>query len=187
VTDRGDQAPPAALGGRGVRVDERIVVRRSAGELYRLWRDLETVGHVFRHVERVECRSGRRSHWVVRGPLGRTLEWDAEIINEIANELIGWQSLPGADVDCAGSVRFLPLGDGGETEVHVVLRYDPPDGALGVAVASLFGADPATTVREDLERFKEQVEAGRVPAKDEVQIASEDSFPASDFPSWTAR
>lgn len=182
------ETPPASLGpGRGVRVERSVVVRRTAGELYRLWRDLGTMGRVFRHVERVDCVSSHRSHWVVSGPVGTTLEWDAEIINEVENRLIGWQSLPGADVDCAGSVHFEPMGDGGETEVRVVFRYEPPGGALGAIVASALGADPATSVAEDLERFKRQVESGRVPAKDEVQVASEESFPASDAPSWTAR
>jgi uncharacterized membrane protein len=163
------------------------VVRRTAAQLFRLWRDLATIGRVFRHVDHVECLSSRRSHWAVRGPLGTMLEWDAEIINEVEGHLIGWQSLPGSDVDCAGSVRFDPIGDGGETEVHVLLRYDPPGGALGAVVASALGADPATAIAEDLARFRRQVESGRVPTKDDVQLASEESFPASDAPAWTAR
>jgi uncharacterized membrane protein len=188
MTDRRESAPPSSLGpGRGIRVERSIVVRKTAPELFRLWRDLATMGRVFRHVDRVECVSSHRSHWVVRGPLKTTLEWDAEIINEVENHLIGWQSLPGADVDCAGSVRFDPVGDGGETEVTVVLRYDPPGGTLGAAVASALGADPSSTVAEDLQRFKRQVESGRVPCKDDVEIASEQSFPASDPPAWTAR
>jgi len=188
MSERRDTAPPSALGpGRGIRVERSIVVGKTAGELFRLWRDLATMGNVFRHIERVDCTSGRRSHWVAKGPLGTKLEWDAEIINEVENHLIGWQSLPGSDVDCAGSVRFEPLGDGGETEVIVVFRYDPPGGAIGAAIASALGADPEEAVAEDLERFKRQVESGRVPTKDDVQLASEQSFPASDPPSWTSR
>ncbi len=188
MSERRDSAPPASLGpGRGIRVEHRIVVKRPAAELYRLWCDLATMGKVFRHVERVECSPGGRSHWVARGPLGTMVEWDAEVINQVENRLIGWQSLPGSQVDCAGSVHFEPVGDGSATEVHVVLRYDPPGSVLGAAVASMLGVDPQTTVPEDLERFKRQVEAERVPAKDDVQVASEDSFPASDPPAWTAR
>src|SRR6185503_1615898 len=188
MNERRDNTPPHALGpGRGVRVEEGIVVRKTAAELFRLWCDLETMARVFRHVERVECGPSRRSHWVVKGPIGTTLEWDAEVINEVENQVIGWQSLPGSDVDCAGSVHFEPLGDGAETEVRVVLRYDPPGGKLGALLASALGADPAKTIAEDLARFKRQVESGLVPTKDDVQLASEQSFPASDPPSWTAR
>src|SRR5260221_7298022 len=121
------------------------------------------MGRVFRHVERVDCVSSHRSHWVVPGPVGTTMEWDAEVINEVENRLIGWQSLPGADVDCAGSVRFEPIGDGGATEVHVLFRYDPPGGTVGAAIASPLRADPTATVAEDLARFKRHVESGMLP------------------------
>jgi uncharacterized membrane protein len=187
MSERRETAPPSSLGsGQGVKVEESIVVDRTPAELFRLWRDLETMGNVFRHIERVECGSSSRSHWVAKGPVGTQVEWDAEIINEVENELIGWQSLPGSEVACAGSVHFQPSGDGA-TEVTVVFRYDPPGGKLGNVVASLFGMDPAKTVPEDLQRFKRQVESGRVPTKDEVEIASEQSFPASDPPAWTGR
>lgn len=188
MSEHRDHAPPSALGpGRGIRIEQTVVVRRTAPELFRLWRDLTTIGQVFRHVERVDSSSSHRSHWVAHGPVGTRVEWDAEIINEVENRLIGWQSLPGSQVDCAGSVHFEPLDDGGSTEVRVVFRYDPPGGTLGALVASALGADPTEAVAQDLQRFKQQVESGRVPTKDDVQVASEDSFPASDAPSWTAR
>jgi uncharacterized membrane protein len=187
MAERRETAPPPSLGsGQGVRVEHQIVVNRTPAELFRLWRDLETMGRVFRHIERVECGTSHRSHWVAKGPLGTQVEWDAELINEVENRLIGWQSLPGSEVACAGSVRFDPSGEGA-TELIVVIRYDPPGGKLGAAVASLFGVDPSTTVPQDLERFKRQVESGRVPSKDEVEVASEQSFPASDAPAWTQR
>jgi uncharacterized membrane protein len=179
--------PPPSLGpGQGVRVEESIVVRRTPAELFRLWRDLETMGRVFRHIDRVDCGSSQRSHWVAYGPLGTHVEWDAEIINEVDDELIGWQSLPGSEVACAGSVRFEPTDDGA-TEIRVVFRYDPPGGRIGAAIASALGADPSKTVADDLARFKRQVESGKVPTKDEVDVASEQSFPASDPPSWASR
>jgi uncharacterized membrane protein len=187
MTEHRETAPPSSLGpGQGVRVEESIVVKRTPAELFRLWRDLETMGRVFRHIERVECGSSHRSHWVAHGPLGTQVEWDAEIINEVDNELIGWQSLPGSEVACAGSVHFEPADDGA-TMIRIVFRYDPPGGKIGAAIASALGADPAKTVAEDLARFKRQVESGKVPTKDEVEVASEQSFPASDPPSWASR
>ena len=90
------------------------------------------------------------------------MEWDAEIEDEVPNELIAWRSLEGADVDHAGSVRFTP-GSGDSTEVRVVLRYDPPAGKAGAAVARLFGEDPERQVAEDLRRFKQVLEAAEVP------------------------
>jgi uncharacterized membrane protein len=86
------------------------------------------------------------------------VEWDAEIHNEIPNELIAWRSLAGSEVDNAGSVHFMPTANG-DTEVRVVLRYDPPAGKLGATVARLLGEDPSHQVSEDLRRLKQVVEA----------------------------
>ena len=106
---------------------------------------------------------GRRSRWVAKGPLGTRVEWDAEIHNEIPDELIAWRSLPGSDIDQAGSVHFMP-GHGGTTEVRVVLRYAAPAGKVGEAIGHLLGEDPGQQIADDLRRFKQVMEAGEVPA-----------------------
>ena len=91
------------------------------------------------------------------------MEWDAEIHDEVPDELIAWRSLAGADVDHEGSVQFRPAPNDA-TEVRVVLRYEPPAGKVGAAVARLFGEDPSRQVAEDLRRFKQVLEAGEVPS-----------------------
>jgi uncharacterized membrane protein len=100
-----------------------------------------------------------RSHWVAKGPVGTRVEWDAEIHTEIPNELIAWRSLTGSEVANAGSVHFMPT-DNGDTEVRVVLRFDPPAGRVGAAVARLLGDDPSGQVAHDLRRLKQVLEAG---------------------------
>jgi uncharacterized membrane protein len=100
----------------------------------------------------------RMSHWSAKGPAGRIVEWNAEIINEIPGELIGWRTLDGADVVSAGSVAFTPAPGGRGTEVRVRLQYNPPGGKIGSAVAWLFGQEPSQTIQEDLERFKQLME-----------------------------
>jgi uncharacterized membrane protein len=105
----------------------------------------------------------RRSHWVAKAPAGRTVQWDAEIINEIPGELIGWRTLDGADVVSAGSVRFKRAAGGRGTEVRVRLQYEPPAGKVGATVAWIMGHEPSQTIREDLRRFKQLMEAGEVP------------------------
>jgi uncharacterized membrane protein len=85
------------------------------------------------------------------------------------------------DVDTAGSVHFKPAEGHRGTEVRVGLQYLPPAGKLGAALAMLMGNDPAAQIKEDLKRLKQALENS-----DKVEAASEDSFPASDPPAWTA-
>jgi uncharacterized membrane protein len=92
------------------------------------------------------------------------VEWDAEIVTDKPNEVIAWRSLDGSDVDTAGSVHFRELPGGRGTEVRVELKYDPPAGKLGTAVAKLFGLSPEAQIRADLRRFKQILEAGEVPS-----------------------
>jgi uncharacterized membrane protein len=150
-------------GSRGVNIEEAVLINRPAAELYRFWRNFEQLPAFMAHLVSVRQLDSRRSHWVATAPAGRTVEWDAEIINEIPGELIGWRTLRGADVVSAGSVRFNETPNGRGTEVRVRLQYSPPAGKLGAAVAWLFGEEPSQAIREDLRRFKRLMETGEIP------------------------
>ena len=146
--------------GEGVKIEQAIVVNRPVEDVYRFWRRLENLPRIMRHLESVE-EEGNRSHWVAKGPMDVPVEWDAEIITERENELIGWRSLPGSTVATAGSVHFTetPIG----TEVRVTLKYEPPAGKIGAAIAKLFGRDADQQISEDLEKFKSMMEKGKKP------------------------
>jgi uncharacterized membrane protein len=152
---------PAQHGGR---VEEAVTIDRSPEELYRFWRNFENLPRFMEHLKSVTVTGGDRSHWVAEGPLGQSVEWDAEIHNERANELIAWRSLAGSQVETAGSVHFSPAAEGRGTEVRVNLKYNPPAGQLGIAVAKLLGASADQQVRDDLRRFKQIMETGEIPA-----------------------
>jgi uncharacterized membrane protein len=149
----------SVVAGKGVKVEESITVNRAPADLYCYWKNLENLPRFMRHIHSITTE-GNRSHWTVKGPLGISFEWDAEIINDRANELIAWRSLPGAAVDNAGSVHFEAQPGGRETCVSVSLKYDAPAGRVGTAVAHLFGKDPKAHIQQDLRRFKELMEAG---------------------------
>lgn len=143
-------------------VEHSVVVDRPAQQVYDYWRKLDNLPRIMSHLETVTVLDERRSRWVAKAPLGTHVEWEAEIVNDKPGERIGWHSLPGATVDNAGSVQFENLPNGG-TRVHVALSYRPPAGALGAAVAKIFGEEPSQQIAEDLQKFKQTFE-GTSPA-----------------------
>jgi uncharacterized membrane protein len=142
-----------------LRVSAGITVNRSAADAYALWRDFARLPDFMTHLESVS-EDGKR--WTATAPGGGTVDWDAEITEDVPAQRLSWRSLPGADVGNAGTVTFTPApGDRG-TEVRVELRYDPPAGKLGSAVARLLGEEPHQQVTDDLRRFKQILETGEV-------------------------
>ena len=162
VPGRGDTR--AALSGpRGIRVRESVRLECPIDEVYRFWSRLENLPTFMQNLAAVTDLGGGRSHWVARGPGGVRVEWDAEIINEIQNKVLAWKSLPGGDVVSAGSVTFEPArGTDSGTQLTVTLQYEPPAGRFGRLVASAFGREPSQTIREDLRRLKQLLEAGEI-------------------------
>lgn len=150
-------------GRQRIEVVKTMTINRSPDELYRFWRHFENLPTVMRHLESVTVQDDQRSHWVVKGPGGKRLEWDAEVVNDKPGQLIAWQSCEGADVDHWGVVRFVPAPGGRGTHVTVELEYEPIGGTFGVTVAKLFGEEPAQQIGEDLRRFKQFMETGEIP------------------------
>lgn len=138
-------------------VEHSVVIDRPAQQVYAYWRQFENLPRIMSHLENVTVLDERRSRWVAKAPLGTHVEWEAEIVNDKPGERIGWHSLPGATVDNAGSVQFESLPNGG-TRIHVALSYRPPAGALGAAVAKLFGEEPSQQIADDLQKFKQTFE-----------------------------
>jgi uncharacterized membrane protein len=149
--------------GGPLHVEQSVTINRPADDLYHFWRQFENLPRFMKHLQSVSAGGERRSHWVATGPAGSTVEWDAEIVEDLPEQLISWRSLPGAQVDSAGSVRFETAPGGRGTIVRVSFDYSPPAGALGAAVARLFGEEPGQQVEGDLRRFKNIMEAGEIP------------------------
>ena len=152
----------------GIKVERSIVITKAPEEIYRFWRDLENLPQFMsQHVAVNRLPGSERSHWMVKSLAGTVFEWDAEIINDIPNELLAWRSLEGADLDHAGSVHFDPAQDGG-TKVSLILEYRPPAGRVGAGVARLFGQEPSQVIEKDLNRLKQLMETGSIPAGDQA-------------------
>ena len=133
-------------------------INRSPEVLYEFWRNFERLPEFMQSLVAVRQTDSRRSHWIAKAPAGTTVEWDAEIINEIPNQLIGWKTLNGSDVISAGSVHFEREQRSGGTRVRVRMQYEPPAGRIGAAVAWMLGRDPSRSIADDLNRFKQLME-----------------------------
>ncbi len=155
--------------GQGIKVEKSITIDRSQEDLFHFWRNFENLPRIMSHLEAVHITGPNRTHWVAPGPLGVRVEWDAELVAERPNELIGWRSLPGSEVDTAGSVHFTPAPSGRGTEVKVVLKYDPPAGKVGAAIAGLFLQSPGEQIKDDLRRLKQLMETGEIPTTEGQQ------------------
>jgi uncharacterized membrane protein len=145
-----------------IKVEKTVTINKSPEELYRFWHNFENLPHFMKHLNYVKVIDEKRSHWNATAPLGASVEWDADIINDQENKLIAWASVEGADVDNSGFVRFTPAPAGRGTEVKVVMEYNPPGGAVTAALAKLFGEEPEQQIGDDLRRFKMLMEAGEI-------------------------
>jgi uncharacterized membrane protein len=143
-----------------VHTTQSIAVNRSPEECYHFWRDLQNLPRFMQHVESVQEIDQRHWHWVVKGPGGVRVEWDAEITDDIPNQAIAWRSSENSDVNNSGWVQFerAPAGHGSFVRAHI--RYEPPAGKAGAAIAKLIGKEPGQLVKGDLRRFKQTIETG---------------------------
>jgi uncharacterized membrane protein len=157
-----------------VTVQKIIDVAAPVERVFSFWMNYENFPRFMRNIREVRSIGDHRSHWVAAGPAGAPIEWDAEITRYVPNRLLAWRTLPDSPIQHAGTVRFVPNRDG-TTRLDIRISYSPAAGALGHAVATIFGADPKTEMDEDLARVKTLIETGRPPhdaaRKEQLQTA----------------
>lgn len=145
-----------------VKVEKTVTINKPAEELYRFWRNFENLPRFIKHLKEIKVYDEKKTHWIVEGLLDRTLEWDTVIVEDKENEVIAWASVQSAEIQNSGVVQFKPAPGNRGTEVKVVREYNPPGGAIGNAIAKLFGEDPKHNLTEDLRHFKMLMEAGEI-------------------------
>jgi uncharacterized membrane protein len=151
---------------QAVSLQKTIYVDAPLDEVFELWANFETFPRFMSNVLEVRDLGEGRSHWVVRGPAGSRIEWDAEVTRFEPNRVLAWQTEPGAVVESSGLVHFEREGD--STRVQVRMSYHPPAGVVGHGVATFLGSDPEKLMDEDLVRFKSLVEDGKTTARGET-------------------
>lgn len=140
------------------RVNESLEIEAPVEQVFTYWSNFENFPNFMKNIEEVRMTGADTSHWKAKGPLGKSVEWDARTTEMDPNRGIGWNST-GGDVETSGEVRFEEIGPL-RTRIELTMNYsDPPGGAIGEAVAKTF-QNPERIVREDLENFKQLVEGG---------------------------
>jgi uncharacterized membrane protein len=157
-----DEATDALVENRGDSlVGRAVTINRPVGELFSYFRDFGNLATFMDNVERVDVLDDKRSHWVVKAPGGKTVEWTSAITEEERDKLIAWASEEGADVPNSGRIEFRDAGQRG-TIVTATILYDPPAGTIGKLIAKMFQREPAIQARRDLRRFKQLMETGEI-------------------------
>ncbi len=156
----------AGAGHRAIDVQKTVRVSAPIEQVWELWSNFEDFPRFMSHLREVRRIDEKRSHWVAAGPAGIPVEWDAIVTEWRPKESIAWKSIEGSTVETAGRVRFRPTSDG-NTEIGVHMSYNPPGGAIGHVIASLFGTDPKRAMDQDMVRLKSLLEEGKTRADKE--------------------
>lgn len=157
-----DEATEALIENKGdTLVGRTVTINRPVGELFSYFRDFANLATFMENVERIDVLDDRRSHWIVKAPGGKTVEWTSVVTEEAPNSFIAWASEEGAEIPNSGRVDFRDAGDRG-TVVSATILYDPPAGTIGKLVAKIFQREPAIQARRDLRRFKQLMETGEI-------------------------
>jgi uncharacterized membrane protein len=134
-------------------ITKSIIIKANITHVYGLWSNVENFPRFMEHIRLVEKTGPTTSRWIMAGPAGMQIDWQAELTRQELNKRLAWSS---KDYDglitTSGQVTFNALSDT-ETEVTVILSYAVPGGKVGEVVAGWF-ADPEERLTADLRRFK---------------------------------
>jgi uncharacterized membrane protein len=150
--------------GDAIQLRKEMRINVPVDQVYQLWSNFENFPRFMENVEAIHNLGGSRSHWVVKGPAGSRVEFNAIETENVPEERIAWETTPDSTVKHRGQVRFKSVGRD-STQVQIGMTYTPPAGVAGAAVAALFGKDPKSQMDEDLARMKSLLEEGKTTAE----------------------
>jgi uncharacterized membrane protein len=154
-------------------VRRAITIGRTPDEVYKFYRKLELLPKFMNWIESVEYRGDNIWHWKVKTPAGVSIEYDAEIIEDVPGHRISWRTLPNATVPNRGSVEFLDAPGGRGCEVILEMQVAAP---LGKTIAS-------QQAQGDLHRLKQILEIGEIIKSDaSIHKAPHPAQPEGEMP-----
>jgi uncharacterized membrane protein len=151
---------------KNINIRTSLTVNKPRTEVYDFWRRLENLPLFMKHLDSVQSLDNERSEWKAKIPGGLgTIKWEATIVKDEPGQLLGWSSLPHADIENAGKITFKDAGAKG-TEIHVVITYRAPLGRVGTGLSKLFTPLFEKMIKNDVANFKRYIETGEVPTTD---------------------
>ena len=168
--DEGSYMQPETVDGTQL-LSAVITVNKPVEEAYAFWKDPANYPKFMSSLESVQITGDGSSHWKVKAPIGLSVEWDAQVVNDVPNEMIAWESVDDGDVSNTGTVRFRPATGNRGTEVELQTQIKPKGGPVGAKIAELFSVVPKTQMSNDLRRFKQLIEIGEVVKSDATAVA----------------
>jgi uncharacterized membrane protein len=129
-------------------IEKSIEVDAPISAVYNQWTHFEQFPQFMDGVEQVRQMDDKHLHWIAK-VAGKRKEWDAEILEQVPDERIVWQSTSGARN--AGVVHFRPKGND-HTLVSLRMDYEP-DGAME-SIGSALGM-LGSRIEGDLRHFRD--------------------------------
>jgi len=153
IRERGRDHRPS-----NINVRTQVTVNSPREEVYAFWRRLENLPLFMKHIESVDELSDTVSAWKVRIPGGLgDIRWEADIVRDIENTEISWQSAPGASIENAGKINFSDAPSGA-TRIDVMISYRAPMGVLGERLSRLLTPVFREMIEKDIQGFKQFME-----------------------------
>jgi uncharacterized membrane protein len=141
-----------------VNVRTQVTVNSPRSDVYAFWRRLENLPLFMKHLESVDELSDTVSAWKIRIPGGLgDIRWEAEIVKDIEDTEISWQSAPGASIENAGKINFSDAPSGA-TRIDVMISYRAPMGVVGERLSRLFTPVFREMIEKDIQVFKHFME-----------------------------
>lgn len=144
-------------------VGRTVTVGKPRQELYEVWRNFQRFPEFMDNVREITDLGDKRSQWTIEAPMGATVQVVTRIVDDQPGKTIAWVSEPDSQIETEGRVEFADAPPGRGTYVRLLMRYTPPAGTLGRAVAKVMQREPQVQARRDLRRFKQLMETGEIP------------------------
>ena len=134
------------------RVEKSIEVNAPVRPVYNQWTQFEEFPRFMKSVKEVRQMDDTHVHWHAE-IWGKDKEWDAEITEQVPDQVIAWRSTSGAPN--AGTVRFEPVSHD-RTLIRLTMEYQPEKAVEKAGdMMGIFSGRVQSTL-DDFKKFIEQ-------------------------------